>query len=145
VTGLFGTGATYSVDKYRPYAYSDKTPMEKRTGKVARNSFYAGHVEVVATSTFFISKVYSDYYPDSKIKWVFYGVASAATGWTAYMRLKGGQHFPSDIILGTATGVLTGVLVPHYHKTKSSKNTSMIILPYSTGDYHGLVMTYYLK
>jgi hypothetical protein len=145
VTGLLGMTATYNVDRYRPYAYSSETAMDKRTGSIALNSFYAGHVQVVATPVFFIAKVYADYHPDSKIKWVFYGIASLATGSTAYMRLRGGMHFPTDVLLGTATGALAGILVPQYHKTKSTKSASMSILPYSTGDINGLVMTYKFK
>ena len=145
ITGLLGTSATYHVDRYRPYAYTTETSIEKRTGKIAKNSFFAGHVQVVATPTFFIAKVYADYHPDSKLKWLFYGIASAATGATAYMRLRGGEHFPSDILLGTATGVLAGILVPHYHKTKSNNNSGMSILPFSTGEINGLVFTYKFK
>jgi membrane-associated phospholipid phosphatase len=143
--GLLGMTATYNVDRYRPYAYSPGTSMDKRTGSIAINSFYAGHVQVVAAPTFFIAKVYADYHPDSKIKWVFYGVATVATGATSYMRLRGGMHFPSDVLLGTATGVLAGILVPHYHKTKSSTGSSMSVLPYSSGDQNGLVFTYHFK
>jgi membrane-associated phospholipid phosphatase len=145
ITGLIGTNATYNVDRYRPYAYSSETPMEKRTGRIAKNSFYAGHVQVVATPTFFMAKVYADYYPDSKIKWVFYGIASLATGTTAYMRLRGGEHFPTDILLGTAAGALAGILVPHYHKIHSEKKSAMSVLPYVSGEINGLVFTYKFK
>jgi membrane-associated phospholipid phosphatase len=145
ITGLLGTAATYNVDRYRPYAYSAETPMDMRTGRIAINSFYSGHVQVVAAPTFFAAKVFADYHPDSKIKWVFYGAASAVTGVTAYMRLKGGEHFPSDILLGTATGVLAGILVPQYHKTKPGQNHAMNIMPYSTGSINGFVMTYKFK
>lgn len=145
ITGLIGTNATYNVDRYRPYAYSSETPMEKRTGRIAKNSFYAGHVQVVATPTFFMAKVYADYYADSKIKWVFYGIASLATGTTAYMRLRGGEHFPTDILLGTAAGALAGILVPHYHKIHTDKKPTMSVLPYVSGEINGLVFTYKFK
>jgi membrane-associated phospholipid phosphatase len=144
VTGLLGTNATYHVDRYRPYAYSPETPMDKKTSSITKNSFYAGHVQIVATPTFFIAKVFADYHPDSKIKWVFYGGASVATGVTAYMRLKAGEHFPTDILLGTVTGALAGILVPQFHKTRSAKDHAMNVLPYSTGDINGLVFTYQL-
>lgn len=145
VTGLLGTGATYNVDRYRPYAYRSETPMDKRTGSIAKNSFYAGHVQVVAAPTFFIAKVYADYHPDSKIKWLFYGLASAATGVTAYMRIRAGEHFPSDVLLGTATGALAGILVPHYHLTKSVKGAAIGILPYSADGVNGFILTCQLK
>ena len=142
VTGLLGTGATYNVDRYRPYAYASETPMDKRTSSITKNSFYAGHVQVVATPAFLIAKVYADYYPDSKIKWVFYGLASAATGATAYMRVRSGEHFLSDVLLGAATGALAGILVPQSHKTKSTKGHTMSFMPFSSGDINGMVLTY---
>lgn len=145
VTGLTGTMATYNVDRYRPYTYSTETPMDKRTGHVAKNSFYAGHVQVVATPTFFIAQVFADYHPDSKLKWLFYGGAAAATVTTAYFRLRGGFHFPTDILLGTTTGVLAGILVPRSHRTNVLKKSQVSVLPFSTGDINGLTFTYHFK
>jgi len=143
ITGLFGAGTPFVVDRYRPYSYSMETPMEQRTVQNAKNSAFSGHVEVIATSTFFIAKVYGDYYPETKL--VMYGIASLATGSMAYMRLKGGMHFPSDVIIGATIGTLSGILVPQYHKTKSTSGASMSILPYSTGENNGLVFTYKFK
>ena len=144
ITGFLGTAAPYFVDRYRPYAYTQETSMDLKTARVAKNSFYAGHVEVVATPTFFIAKVYADYNPDSNVKWLFYGLASAATGATAYLRVRSGQHFLTDVILATATGSLAGILVPQSHKTKSKKYHSISILPYSSGDINGMLFTYKL-
>lgn len=143
ITGLFGAGAPYFIDRHRPYTYTSETPMEKRQSPNAKNSAFSGHVEVVAASTFFIAKVYSDYYPNKKL--MMFSLASVATGGMAYLRLVQGMHFPSDIIIGAAIGTLSGILVPHYHKTKSTKNSSLGIMPYSTGDINGLVLTYKLK
>ena len=142
VTGLLYTGSVYLTNRYRPYAYSEETPMTWRTRGGAKNSFYAGHVALVATSTFFMAKVYSDYYPDSKVKWVFFSVAGLATGSIAYFRHKGGFHFPSDIVLGIAQGTLTGILVPHFHKNPLIKNDKVKIVPYSNGESNGLALLY---
>ena len=142
VTGLLYTGSVYFTNRYRPYAYSDETEMTWRTRGGAKNSFYAGHVALVATSTFFMAKVYADYYPESKVKWVFYSVAGLATGTTAYLRHRGGFHFPSDILLGVAQGTLSGILVPHFHKNPLIKNPNVRIVPYSTGESSGLALTY---
>ena len=59
ITGLAGYSAVYFVDRYRPYAYDPGTSLGERMGQNAKNSFYAGHVEVIATSTFFMSEVYA--------------------------------------------------------------------------------------
>ena len=119
VTGLLYTGSVYLTNRYRPYAYNPEVPMDRRTRGGAKNSFFAGHVALVGTSTFFIAKVLNDYHPDSKVKWLPFTLAGLATGTTAYLRYRGGEHFLSDIVLGTAVGVLTGILVPHVHKNKN--------------------------
>lgn len=142
ITGFFYTGSVYFVDRYRPYAYSNESTMDQRTRGGAKNSFYAGHVALVSTSTFFMAKVYADYHPESKAKWVFYSLAGATTVVTTYLRYKAGQHFPSDLLLGMAQGTLTGLLVPHFHKNKLIKNNRFSILPFSNGRSLGLSMVY---
>jgi len=141
ITGLLYTGSTYFFDRYRPYAYSAETPIDQRSRGGAKNSFYAGHVALVATSTFFMAQVYSDYHPDSKVKWLFYTLAGASTATTAYLRYRAGQHFPSDLLLGMAQGTLTGILVPHFHKY-ILKNTHLSIIPASNGQTHTLSVVY---
>jgi len=145
ITGLLYTGSTYFTNRYRPYAYSEETPTSWRTRGGAKNSFYAGHVALVATSTFFMAKVYADYYPESKIKWLIYGLAGTATGAIAYMRYRGGFHFPSDILLGMTQGTLTGILVPHFHKHKIIKDPNLSITPYSNGVSSGFALSYKFK
>ena len=145
LTGLLYTGATYTVDRYRPLAYNPEVPMEERTGGGAKNSFFAGHVALVGTSSFFTAKVFSDYHPHSKLKYLFYGAAIVSTAGTAYLRHRGGKHFPSDIILGTTVGTLSGLLVPHFHKNKLFKDPSISLLPFTTGQSHGLAFSYQFK
>ncbi|MBD0377388.1 MAG: phosphatase PAP2 family protein [Bacteroidota bacterium] len=141
VTGLLYTGSTYLFDRYRPYAYNPKVPIGKRTRGGAKNSFFAGHVALVGTSTFFMAKTYADYHPDIKAKWIPYALAIAATGTTAYLRLKGGMHFPSDVLIGTAVGTLSGLLVPHFHRNKLLQNENVSISPFF-GKAQGLILTY---
>jgi membrane-associated phospholipid phosphatase len=145
VTGILYTGATYTNDRYRPYAYDERTEFEYRRRGGAKNSFYAGHVALVATSTFFFAQVYSDYHPDSKIKWLFYTGAGAATAFTGYMRYYSGQHFPSDLLLGVTQGTLTGILVPRLHRTKFFKENNISLRPFATGQSNGLAVVYKFK
>lgn len=115
-TGVTYTASVYFVDRFRPDVYSDKLELDYRTNGNFRNSFYAGHVAVMATSTFFVSKVYADYHPHSPLKWVFYGASAVATAGMGYIRLESGKHFLSDVLLGTAIGVASGILTPQLHK-----------------------------
>ena len=118
VTGLLYTGSVYLTDRYRPYAYNPNVDMATRMRGGAKNSFFAGHVALVGTSTFFIAKVLNDYHPDSKVKWLPFTLAGITTGTLSYLRYRGGQHFLSDILIGAAVGTLSGILVPHVHKNK---------------------------
>jgi len=145
VTGFFGTSATYFENKYRPYVYDAGASMAKRISPNAKSSFYAGHVEIVATSTFFVAEVYSSYYPDSKIKWLFFTTAGLATAGMGYLRIKAGMHFPSDVLLGASVGAASGILIPYFHNHKVSKPIDLTLLPFASNSISGLTMIYKLK
>ena len=144
ITGTLYSSATILVDRYRPFAYNPEASMDARRRGGVKNSFFAGHAALVGTSTFFAAKVFSDYHPDSKLRYVFWGVAIAATGTTGYLRHRGGWHFPSDVLIGTAVGTLSGILVPHFHKTKIFKNQNLTVVPFS-GQSHGLAAVYRIR
>jgi len=120
ITGTLYTSAAMLANRYRPYAYNSEVSMETRTRGGARNSFFAGHVALVGTSTFFMARVFTDYHPAMKNKWIFFTVAGAATATTGYLRMRAGQHFKTDVLLGAAVGTLSGVLVPGIHKNRSA-------------------------
>ena len=143
ITGvLYSAGAAYT-NRLRPLVYSPETPMEKRISSESKKSFFAGHVALVATSTFFVARVLSDYHPESKLKWLYYSIAGAATFTTAYLRQAAGEHFFSDILLGTAVGTLSGLLTPALHQRKLIKNQRLSILPFG-GHGAGLAAIYKL-
>lgn len=139
ITGTLYTSSTY-FNRYRPATYADLLTVDQKRSGNQRNSFFAGHVALVATSTFFTAKVYSDYHPHSKFKWVLYGLAAAATGTTGYLRHRAGKHFPSDILLGTAVGALSGILVPQAHKV-AKHDKRLQLIPFS-GEVHGIAAIY---
>jgi membrane-associated phospholipid phosphatase len=141
VTGIIYVSAVYFGDRYRPYAYNPKVPIGMRTRGGARNSFFAGHPALVGTSTFFMATVFSDYYPESKSKWLFYTLAAAATGTTAICRYLGGRHFPSDLLIGITLGPLSGILIPKIHKNKDLSKRKTTVMPFF-GESNGLVLVH---
>ncbi|MFN2457896.1 MAG: phosphatase PAP2 family protein [Chitinophagaceae bacterium] len=141
ITGLFYTGSVYLVDRYRPLAYNPEVPMDERKRGGSKNSFIAGHPALVATSSFFTAKVFADYHPESPLRWLFYSAAVVSTGGTAYLRHRGGKHFPSDLLIGTTIGTLSGLLVPHFHKNPVLKNSDVTIFPF-IGNGHGVAVVY---
>jgi membrane-associated phospholipid phosphatase len=130
VTGISYVSAVYFGDRYRPYTYNDAVPMDFKLRGGSRNSFFAGHPALVGTSTFFMATAYADYHPESKVKWLFYTLASAATLTTTLARYYGGRHFPSDLIIGTTLGPLSGILIPKLHKNKDLRKRKTTVLPF---------------
>lgn len=49
------------AERTRPYAYDTDAPMEERTHKDAKLSFFSGHTSTTAATCFFMAKVVSDY------------------------------------------------------------------------------------
>jgi len=141
ITGSLYSTAAMIHPKYRPYAYNPEAPMDRRKRGGAKNSFYAGHVALVGTATFFTAKVFADYHPESHLKFLFYGIAGAATATTAYLRYKAGEHFPTDVLIGATMGTLTGILVPQLHKNKNPKEKGVSLIPYYGRD-KGVAMLY---
>lgn len=129
-TGIFNTTAVNLTSRHRPFTYYPVNPADKAIASNAKNSFFAGHVSTVATSCFFMARVYADYHPDSKLKWVFYSAAGAMTAVTGVMRIQAGMHFFSDVLLGATVGTLSGILIPGLHKIKSDKPSHLTILPF---------------
>jgi len=136
ITGTIYTSTSMVARRFRPYTYNPNVEMGTRRGGGGRNSFPAGHPAVVATSTFFMVKVYTDYHPEMKNKWILYAVAGSASLATGIMRIKAGQHFPTDVMTGIPIGILSGILVPHFHKY--TRNSNLSILPYTRGRSNGL-------
>ena len=100
----------------RPYAYNQSVDMDLKLGKSTRLSFFSGHTSNVAAASFFSAKVYSDNNPGSKMKNVYWGTAAIIPAIQGYLRVKGGKHFPTDVIVGYVVGALAGILVPDIHR-----------------------------
>ncbi len=127
------------VEKTRPRAYSTDLPEEIRRDNDNQRSFFSGHVGAAAASTFFAAQVYSDFYPNSKAKpyvWAGAAILPAAVG---FFRVKGGNHFTSDVVVGYVVGAASGILVPRLHKTKDSK---LRIAPQVGFNYQGIGVNY---
>lgn len=119
-TLLLNTGVTvltkHSFRRTRPFVYNPNVPIDDKLSLTAKSSFISGHTSTTAANTFFVAKVFSDYYPDSKWKPIVWGAAITAPAITGYLRVKAGKHFPTDVILGYAVGATIGYFVPQMHK-----------------------------
>ncbi len=144
ITGAMFTITAGGIDRPRPLVYSSDAPMSKRQSKNSQRAFYAGHPAATAAATFFTAKVFSDFNPNSKAKPYVWAAAAIIPASVAYMRLKAGQHFLSDNLLGYGLGAVTGILVPHFHKNRNRVD-GLSVQPFMGDGVSGMAMTYRLK
>lgn len=115
-----------ATGRYRPYAYNPDVDLSLKLSPTTRRSFFSGHVSHVTSLSFFTASIFEDLYPDSNMKYVVWTGALAAPAITAYLRVKAGRHFISDVVVGYAVGGAIGYLVPRFHKTVKDHNIDII-------------------
>ena len=140
ITGALFTLTAGTIHRSRPLVYGSNASTDYKLSSNNQRSFFAGHTAATAAASFFAAKVYSDFNPDSKSKYVIWAVAAATPALVGYLRYKAGMHFLSDNLLGYAIGAASGILVPQLHKTKALRNVS--ITPQAGLKYKGLAIAY---
>ncbi len=104
------------VHRPRPYAYNPDLPVELRSAPEAYVSFWSGHTATTAAATFTCADIvqHSDASATTKtITWVSAATLPAVVG---FYRVRAGQHFPSDVIVGYLVGAGIGMAVPYIHR-----------------------------
>lgn len=128
-TVLINAGMTFlaksTFRRPRPYVFDPDADLSLKQKRNARASFVSGHTSMTAASTFFMAKVFSDYYPDSKWKPVVWTAAATIPAITGYLRVRAGRHYPTDVIAGYALGATIGYIVPHLHRNKIISNPNI--------------------
>jgi len=137
-----------TTDRYRPFTYltndeiktldneSRDEFMKAIDGDDIEDSFFSGDASLTAYNFIFIAKVFSDYFPDSKVKYGIWGASITGTVLQAYFRSMSGKHFPTDVIMGSLVGGSIGYLLPHFHNQLRHRNISL-----NPGKY-GISLTY---
>lgn len=114
-----------AVTRYRPFAYGEKAPLDERLDPDAQRSFLSGHAALASSGLVFTATLFSHYYPESRARYGVWSVSIAGAAATAWLRIEGGKHFPSDVLTGMAWGGLIGYAVPAAHR----RNSSFRLLP----------------
>ncbi|MFT4533864.1 MAG: membrane-associated phospholipid phosphatase [Saprospiraceae bacterium] len=110
-----------ATKRYRPYNYNPTIPLQDKLVNSSRFSFVSGHTSITSAMSFFTAKVIIDSNLDMKNKflvWIPSAFIPAAIG---YFRVKGGRHFPTDVISGYLLGATVGYLIPSLHKREDIK------------------------
>lgn len=103
------------VDRDRPYMYYEGAPSSKLEDGDYHDSFFSGHATTSFAAATFTSYVFCKEFPGSKWKIPVIAASYALATTTAALRVAGGSHFLSDVLVGAAFGSLTGWLVPYLH------------------------------
>ncbi len=129
-------GVTYltkaAVGRYRPYLYNTALSAEERYGidtEEASFSFYSGHTAAAFFGATFLSKVFEDIHGPSLWSKLLWGSSLSLASLTGLARVKSGQHYPSDVIVGAAVGFAIGYFVPVLHQVKKGDRLSIAVAP----------------
>lgn len=129
-----------TTGRKRPFVYNPDVPDSRKTEESAVRSFYSGHASTAFNSAIFFCTVFSDYYPDSRLRWAVWVGMLATASMVGYLRYRAGMHYPTDVIAGAVMGSLSGFTVPFLHR---QHNTHITILPY-TGEQTGISISFRL-
>jgi membrane-associated phospholipid phosphatase len=116
-----------SLSRARPYTFSANYPegggfeYSEAAQDDAMHSFPSGHISNTAAFLFSIATTSTYHLPEYRFRTatlvLLYGLATTGTLVVGEMRVRAGQHFYSDVIVGGFIGTTLGVVVPilnHY-------------------------------
>jgi hypothetical protein len=104
----------------RPYAYDSSLSTETRKERNAALSFWSGHTASAFACAMFAGYVYQERNPRSEYRVPIWIGGMSVAALTAVLRVRAGQHFPTDVIAGAAAGSFAGWVVPCLHRARLS-------------------------
>lgn len=124
-TGLLTYGLTgvakWAIRRPRPLAYLPADPAypglaTAQAERDARFSMLSGHSAITAAMCFFSAQVYADLFPHSPARPVVWALAVLLPASVAWMRVRAGKHYPSDVVMGYVVGAAVGLTVPRWYR-----------------------------
>lgn len=116
VNAAFMQLAKSGIRRPRPFVFNPDAPLPPKLKRDARLSFFSGHTSTVASMSFLSARLYTDLNPDGKHDTLAWAAASVIPAVTAYLRVRGGKHYLTDVLVGYAVGVAIGLVVPRLHR-----------------------------
>lgn len=108
-----------AVRRPRPFLYTPGLGGGLREGAEASFSFFSGHTSNTFAMVTAVAFTFSLRHPRSRWQWLVWGLALAGAAVEPILRVRAGDHFPTDCIVGALVGSATGVLVPVLHKKRA--------------------------
>lgn len=102
----------------RPFVYNPDAPIEKKLKPDARMSFFSAHTVTVSSTFFSFALAHKTYFKDSKANPYLMASAFVVPAIQAYLRVRAGKHFPSDVIVGYLVGMGSAYLMHRLYLQK---------------------------
>ena len=120
--GLLASGLTNTVKELvrrpRPYLFNADVPTTDHRPSEDYASFWSGHTANLAAITFSTACMVQRSDASQHAKMLTWAGAAAAPAAVAYLRVRAGRHFPTDVLTGYAVGALVGIAVPYFHRSQ---------------------------
>jgi membrane-associated phospholipid phosphatase len=117
-----------AIRRPRPQAYIDAEahkddPSYSNSDTDSSLSFFSNHASMVAAIGGTATYLAFARSPHGIRPWITLICAVGLSTMVSIERVRSGDHFPTDVIAGTIVGGGIGVLIPHLHRTATSKHT----------------------
>jgi hypothetical protein len=122
ITAAFTEATKIGVRRPRPIDYANCRGSSAPPGGCTSDtdlqlSFFSGHASqtgAIAGTATYLAFVRSGW--RSPRPWITLVTGTLLTAFVSYERVRSGEHFPTDVIMGSMAGAGIGVLVPHFHR-----------------------------
>ena len=120
LTEVFTNMTKVAVRRPRPVDYLNcSTPGAPNCSSTdLQLSFFSGHASISGSITATATYLAFLREPHGKRPWITLALGTAVTAFVSYERVRSGDHFPTDVIMGSLAGAAIGVLVPHIHRRR---------------------------
>ncbi len=143
VTGAVTNLAKLAVRRPRPSAYRERDEIVAQGGTAppvtstnSALSFFSGHASMTAALS--STATYLAFVRSGPTRgYLTLAGGTAVTTLVCWGRVRGGVHFPTDVIAGAMAGIGIGVLVPHLHREAQLKQRPVWVGVLTTDDGGG--------
>lgn len=121
---LLSSGLTNAVKvmahRPRPYVFDTEVPPPLRMRADAYRSFWSGHAANAASLSVACATLVDRSGASPAARTTAWVAAGAVPITMAWLRVRAGRHFPTDVLAGCIAGALVGVAVPYFHRPQET-------------------------